>query len=293
MRRMTSIHVGIVVVLAAFAITGCMLFDDQQQATPVSPVGDATQLQNFWVGRGQDKYSVTTGGEQLEVSVPQGSYILEYTTSYGSFYIVFKAISSVTLFVGLQPGDVVQNVFLYLGEISDDVVPIQENGIYKVYELPGEETASDWYDYFTGEMDVIILMVDGVVIIEDDTDGEYDDGEDGEDDGEDVGDDDAADGKWDVTATAVGAGSITPVSKIVPNGASISLKIKPDSRNFEDILSVTVNGENVMPYVQELGNGDGHLVIHGVDADLEVVAKFGSSPKATVKPPKTPKTKTK
>lgn len=292
MRRMTVIHVGIVVVLATFAVTGCMLFDDQQQATPVSPVGDAMQLQNFWVGRGQDKYDVTTGGEQLEVSVPQGSYILEYTTSYGSFYIVFKALSSVTLFVGLQSGDVVQNVFLYLGEISDDVVPIQENGIYKVYELPGEETASDWYDHFTGEMDVIILMVDGVVIIEDDADGEYDDGEDG-DDGEDDGDDDAADGKWEVTATAVGAGSITPVSKIVPNGASISLKIKPDSRNFEDIRSVTVDGENVMPYVQELGNGDGHLVIHGVDADLDVVAKFGNSPKATVKPPKTPKTKTK
>lgn len=289
MRRMTVIHVGIVVVLATLAVTGCMLFDDQQQTTPVSPVGEATQLQNFWVGRGQDKYFVTADGEQLEVSVPQGSYILEYTTSYGSFYIVFKAISSVTLFVGLQPGDVVQNVFLYLGEISDDVVPIQENGDYKVYELPGEENVSDWYDHFTGDIDVIILMVDGVVIIEDDADGEID----GEDDGEDDGDDAAADGKWEVTATASGGGSITPASKIVPNGASISLKIKPDSRNFEDILSVTVNGEDVLPYVQELGNGDGHLVIHGVDADLEVVAKFGNSPKATVKPPKTPKTKTK
>lgn len=288
MKRMTCLHAGIALLLVMFAVSGCMLFDSKHQNTPVSPVGDATQMQNFWVGRGQDKYEVSSSGEQLEVSVPQGSYILEYTTTYGTFYIVFKALFSVTLFIGLESGDVAQDVYLYTGEISDDVEPIQENDLYKVYELPAEEEASDWYSSFTGEMDVIVLMAGGMVFVED---------EQGEDVSDDDGEDVAVSGKWTVTSVAEGAGTITPATKMVPNGASISLKIRPDSRNFADILNVTITQKtsgaesDVTAYVQQLGNGDGHLVIHGVDDDLEVAVKFGNSPKATVKPPKTPKAK--
>ncbi|GAK49695.1 hypothetical protein U14_00918 [Candidatus Moduliflexus flocculans] len=286
MKRMAYLKAGIALLLVMFAISGCMLFDSTRQNTPVSPVGDATQMQNFWVGRGQDKYEVSSSGEQLEVSVPQGSYILEYTTTYGTFYIVFKALFSVTLFIGLESGDVAQDVYLYTGEISDDVEPIQENDLYKVYELPAEEEASDWYNSFTGEMDVIVLMTGGMIFLE-------------EDEGEDAGENDDAvvGGKWTVTAIADGAGTIKPETKMVPNGASISLKIRPNSRNFADILNVTITQvtsgvkTDVTSYVQQLGNGDGHLVIHGVDDDLEVAVKFGNSPKVTVKPPKTPKAK--
>jgi len=287
MKRMAYVNAGIALLLVALAVTGCTLFDNNQHNTPVSPIGDATQMQNFWVGRGQEKFEVAAVGEELQVSVPEGSYILEYTSTYGTFYIVFKALFSVTLFIGLESGDVVQNVYLYTGEISDDVVPIQENEFYKVYELPGEEEASDWYDSFTGEMDVIVLMAGGEVFLEE---------EEGEDDGED-GDDAVVGGKWTVTAIADGAGTIKPETKMVPNGASVSLKIRPDSRNFADILSVKITQvtsgveTDVTSYVQQLGNGDGHLVIHGVDDDLDVAVEFGNSPKVTMKPPKTPKAK--
>ncbi len=51
----------------------------------------------------------------------------------------------------------------------------------------------------------------------------------------------------------------------------------PDSGMFEEI-SVTVNGEDFTGYLQQLGKKEGkqkgHLVIHGVDDDLEVVATF-------------------
>jgi hypothetical protein len=90
---------------------------------------------------------------------------------------------------------------------------------------------------------------------------------------------DSASEKFDVTTSVEGSGgSIKPFgTKQVPKGASISIKIQPDSGNFDDIADVTVNGVSVKSSLQELGNGDGHLVIHDVTEDLEVVATFSEN----------------
>ena len=85
--------------------------------------------------------------------------------------------------------------------------------------------------------------------------------------------------KFNVTTSVEGSGgSIKPFgTKLAPKGASISIKIQPDSGNFDDIADVTVNGVSVKSFLQELGNGDGHLVIHDVTEDLEVVATFSEN----------------
>ena len=85
--------------------------------------------------------------------------------------------------------------------------------------------------------------------------------------------------KFNVTTSVEGSGgNIKPFgTKLVPKGASISIKIQPDSGNFDDIADVTVNGVSVKSSLQELGNGDGHLLIHDVTEDLEVVATFNEN----------------
>lgn len=85
--------------------------------------------------------------------------------------------------------------------------------------------------------------------------------------------------KFNVTTSVEGSGgSIKPFgTKQVPKGASISIKIQPDSGDFDDIADVTVNGVSVKSSLQELGNGDGHLVIHDVTEDLEIVATFSQN----------------
>ncbi|MBD3307915.1 hypothetical protein GF339_15900 [candidate division KSB3 bacterium] len=135
-----------------------------------------------------------------------------------------------------------------------------------VYALPDEDfELADWFEVFEegDEFLVIPLIVGGVIVLEEEEDG---DEEEGEENGV----------KHEVTISVDGSGGTVKPSgtKLVPDGASISIKIKPDSGNFADIANVTINGEPFMDYVQELGNGDGHLVIHGVDQDLDVIATF-------------------
>ncbi|MBD3308894.1 hypothetical protein GF339_20945, partial [candidate division KSB3 bacterium] len=255
------------VLVLLMGMAGCSFFDQHDSSSPTAPVGSATQLANFWVGRGQDKYEVNVGDDELHVGVPAGAYLLTYTTENGTFYIVFEAEESVMLVIGIPGDDEVLEAYIQAGTIDleglgEEIEPI-EGDRYIVYALPDETLdLPDWFEVFEeGENFLIIeLIVDGEIVLEED-EGEDGEGEEGEENGL----------KHEVTISVDGSGGTVKPSgtKLVPDGASISIKIQPDSGNFADIANVTINGEPFMDYVQELGNGDGHLVIHGVDQDLD------------------------
>lgn len=278
MRRIARMSVWMAsLLIVTLAVPGCGLFGDREQMNPVSPAGSG-QLPNFWVGQGQNKYVVTTQPNEMELSVPQGAYLLEYTTTYGTFYILFKATMSVTLYIGLEAGDVVKEAMLYPGEIDPTAEAIESKTGYEVYQLPEITSAREWYETFEGDFEIIVLISDGKIMLPvgglEATAEEESETTDEESETEE----ECAEGKYQVTVTAEGAGTVKPDgSKCVPAGASISLKFKPDSKNFEDLTDVTINDESMLTYVRKLGNGSGHLVVHGVDAKLEIVATFAES----------------
>lgn len=274
MTRMSAWMASLLIV--TLVVAGCGLFGDRERMNPVSPAGSG-QLPNFWVGQGQNKYVVTTQPNEMELSVPQGAYLLEYTTTYGTFYILFKATMSVTLYIGLEAGDVVQEAMLYPGEIDPLAEVIESNTGYQVFQLPEITSAQEWYETFEGNFEIIVLISGGTIML---PEGglEATAEEEGETTDEETETGECAEGKYQVTVTAEGAGTVKPDgSKCVPAGASISLKFTPDSKNFEDLTGVTINDEPMLDYVRKLGNSSGHLVVHGVDADLEVVATFADS----------------
>lgn len=278
MRRIARMSVWMAsLLIVTLVVAGCGLFGDRERMNPVSPAGSG-QLPNFWVGQGQNKYVVTTQPNEMELSVPQGAYLLEYTTTYGTFYILFKATMSVTLYIGLEAGDVVKEALLYPGEIDPAATAIESHTGYDVYQLPEITSAQEWYETFEGNFEIIVLISEGKIMLPEGGLEATAEEESETSDEESETEEECAAGKYQVTVTAEGAGTVKPDgSKCVPAGASISLKFTPDSKNFEDLTGVTINDEPMLDYVRKLGNSSGHLVVHGVDADLEVVATFGES----------------
>ncbi len=213
--------------------------------TDVSP-GPA-QLANFWVGRGQDKFDITLEGTgAFTVNVLAGSYLLEYVTDLGTFYIVFKADTSVSLTIGLQPGDNVSEVTVQQGTITvsdDQALATQEQVL--IFAWPADPVL--WGFVFDVDLSVelIILLEGGGIPGWTET---------------------AEEGKCTITTQVVGGGTIKPAGPITkPCGSSHSFKFKPGPPALTD---VTVNGVSVIDQVQILGNGDGHLVIHKIDGDI-------------------------
>ena len=236
---------GLVLALVLMlGIAGCGLFDNRDPIGPVNPLGDSSQLGNFWVKDGPGgRYEVSTREGEMSVSVPSaGQYMLTYKTMYGFFYIVFEAQDAATLFIGLQPGDSVEMAYIQDGDIVDvaNLTIIVQTDILTAYLLPGvfddddgddgdtdDEMPSEWYEMFDGGFLLIMLIIDGNIVLEDDDDAD-DDGDDG-DDGED------GDGPpWDVTVSVDGSGgTVKPEgTKEVPDGASISIQFLPGFRKF-------------------------------------------------------------
>ena len=312
--RMQKLYGIALVAILALGIAGCGLFDSRDPVGPVGSIADSAQLANFWVKDGPGgKYEVALEDNELEVSVPEaGQYMLTYTSTYGTFHIVFEALDAATLVIGLQPGDTVSIAYIEEGIIvnaEDLPVAVQADNVI-VYLLPGPEDdgedndedadaavdAADgddeepsWYDMFDSDFVLVILIWGGDIVLED-IEVDEDDGEVSED-GEGP--------PWKVSVSAEGSGSVKPDGeKMVPDGASISIQFLPDSGNFADISVKIITfdelGEEVeedfTPYLQQLGGKPGkqkgHLVIHDVDRDLEVVANFSGEAAEGGKPEK-------
>jgi hypothetical protein len=234
---------------------------------------------NFWVSSGGDKLGVYSGEDFLQIQVPAGAFMLEYITDLGIFQIVFSSEDGAFLAIGLLPGDKLHNVNLYEGTVPEGVTPDQTCSVpgVSIFYWPGSTTVLSWGNVFVINplVAVIVIMQNGVLVLSGDFEiielpepvepKEYFTIE-----------------TWVNDETL---GYITPEGPIErPAGSSKSFQIHHKTRdlNLGDPLQqypppdghtedfVFVNKVNMNDYVQMLGNGDGHLVIHGIDMDIEI-----------------------
>lgn len=264
-QKIQWIALALIVILG---VVGCEMLAPDSNVGPTAPVevlSNPAHLANFWVGRGQNKLGVYKGEELLQIQAPEGEYLLMYTTNLGTFYVVFKAgPEGAFLAIGLQPGDEVQQVILQKGTIPDDAPPLPESreGVY-IYFWPGNPTVTSWEVIFTADPSValIFLIIDGKI----NTDS-------GVIEILPV----TQEPEIPVQINITGPGTVIPPGPIIlrPKNSSLSLKFRADSGNFNDIVDVQLNGISVIAQVQDLGNGDGHLVIHNITEAIMVEVTF-------------------
>lgn len=294
MKHFQKVQWAVFIIILMMGVVGCEMFGDSDLTSPVSSTAVAPStdmLANFWIGRGHNKFEVASENEVLQVGTPEGDYLLKYSvkmpTEDGGFVIqefaiVFKAgEDGVFLTIGLKPGDEIWNVQLVPGEIPAEAIPVIEKDGIAIFLWPGDESSFTVEDVFEEpegeEFKIIILIVEGeidpVVVnnegleIEIEIEVEVQNELNLE-----------QRGKHTITTAVIFdtvGGTISP-ERIdgVPYGASRSFKIHPNSGLFDDILDVTINGVSVIGAVKELGNGDGHLVIHDITEDLGIEVTF-------------------
>jgi len=104
--------------------------------------------------------------------VPAGDYLLEYTTTLGTFHIVFQAGNHAIVHIGLQEGDSVIEVSLRNGNMKNAVAKevvlatIWENGPVNVYLWPGS-SISTWEELFEINRNIapVVLIRGGQVVV--------------------------------------------------------------------------------------------------------------------------------
>ena len=72
---------------------------------------------NFYAERGNGQIGAYVGHGEFKFSVPTGEYLLTYTTTLGTFYLVFRANDHAILHIGLHSGDILQEALLQRGRI--------------------------------------------------------------------------------------------------------------------------------------------------------------------------------
>lgn len=268
MRYYQKIQWLAVVFMLLVGLVGCDSGDGGLTAPANVPTGSASPA-NFWVGRGGDKLQVYQEPGELQITVPEGAFMLTYVTHLGTFQIVFYSEEGAFFAIGLLEGDEFVDVFLQEGEIPDTAVPDPEysNEGVDVYCAPASSTPVPWYEtfVFTPTTVLIMIMDDGVFV----TDNPFmviivllvpiveNTGE----------------GARFTIFTSVNddtLGYITPEGPLQrPGCSSQSFHIHHNTRDFDPLQDIVMaNGIDITPWVQILGSGDGHLVIYDIREDI-------------------------
>ena len=254
-----------VVFILLVGLVGCDSGDGGLTAPANVPAGSASPA-NFWVGRGGDKLQIYQGGSGFQITVPEGAYLLTYVTHFGVFNIVFSSEEGAFFAVGLLEGDELTDLYLQEGDIPEEAVPVEEKEGVKVYCRPGVTAGGGLPSVFTGWGPIIIIIQGGVVVPDNPfmviivlTDPIVEN---------------TGPGKNYTIWTYAEGGSITPKGPLeVPGNSSRSFKFIPNTLPFDKTTDqVYVNGVNVTPQVQVLGNGQGHLVIHKIHEHIYIEA---------------------
>jgi hypothetical protein len=137
---------GLIVLIG---IIGCQA-DHNSPTEPVNPVNPA-QLMNFWatdaIGDDYTVYYYTEGVPEFEFDIPAGDWIYEYVTDLGSFIIVLRVKQPATLYIGLQPGDIVRTSYLpWPGQIIPGSRVLLTSGPVEIYSWPPEPIP--WWEVF-------------------------------------------------------------------------------------------------------------------------------------------------
>lgn len=153
-------------------VASCQWFSGESDGpTSATVSGNAAQPGNFYVSRGiADQFGVykaESGGFQVNIPTP-GDYVLTYTTTLGTFEIVFRATEKALLNIGVQPGDDVLEASLQTGQITETAgqkTTVQTFGPVIVFLRPGSGTDIGWTDIFVVDTShaTIILIRNGSV----------------------------------------------------------------------------------------------------------------------------------
>ena len=263
MKQFQKIQWLALALILILGIVGCESLAPDSNVGPTAPVDvspDPANLANFWVGRGQNKLGVYTSETVLQVEAPAGSFLLKYVTLSGIYYVVFSSEEGVFLAIGLLDGDDLLDVSLWEVPISDTATPDPTSpspgeGVL-IYYWPGS-TGVTWEGVVVfGEINwsaEIIIIKDGEIVENPDF--------------VIVGLEQVEPRTFTLTTEVQGAGGFIWPDYLtrIPEGASRSIKFRP-----YPTTDVLVNGVSVMP-IQQLGNGDGHLVIHDIREDIHVI----------------------
>jgi hypothetical protein len=268
MRSYQKVQWLVVVLSVLIGLVGCNSGDGGLTTVTanisVGSVGDASPA-NFWVGRGGDKFGIYNQDNMFQIQAPEGTYLLAYTIQGGGiFHIVFSAgEDGVFLAVGLLPGDMLDDVTLYEGEIPEGVEPeIEKQGV-KLYCFPGSTVNVTWQTVFkfSPVMVIIVLVADGEIVL-------------GDLDIEALEPDKCTKEITSVVINNTYAGIVDPPERVAPCGSSRSFKIIVyDAAGFDPgttVEDVKVNNVSVLNQVQILGNGQGHLVIHDIQENIGI-----------------------
>ena len=143
----------VVVVILSVALVSCDQDESGRPTTPeltnqeISERPNPVHLANFNADQGvSDEFGAYVGHEEFVIQVPAGEYLLEYTTDLGRFHLVFRATASTLLYIGLHPGDAVQEAIIYTGTITDTSGEIQEHGNVTLFVWPG--SSRTWQEVF-------------------------------------------------------------------------------------------------------------------------------------------------
>ena len=160
-------------ILASALIVGFMMScnkDNSSKPTapniPVFPEEQSSENSNemgFYATRGvSDVFETTEIGDGFfRVNVPiAGGYVLTYTTTLGTFHIVFEATDKALLTIGLLKGDKVESASIQQAKLK---VPAQYmqyySGPVNVYYKPDDGTSLNWESFIEVFLDLLIELI--------------------------------------------------------------------------------------------------------------------------------------
>ena len=128
-------------------------------------VVESAQVEDMTGGQ-SNTFGVYTKEGMLQLYVPQGDYLVEYTTMYGTFHVVFRATWQTFVNIPLQSGDTVLNVSIRRGMIPFGVEPLKDQGKVKIYAWPGASPTRVWSDVFVVNVNIspIFLIQEGEIV---------------------------------------------------------------------------------------------------------------------------------
>lgn len=130
--------VVIVSLIVAGGLIGCSLLDQGQDSPTAPAAGSADDLANLYVCRGSSEgYGVFIKAGLLVVNLPAaGDYVIAYTTSLGTFYVVARADNPSQLFIGLHPDDTIVNAVIAKTTITASASTGRQGGGVSVFSSP-------------------------------------------------------------------------------------------------------------------------------------------------------------
>jgi hypothetical protein len=138
-QRLLWVAMGLIVLIG---IIGCQS-DESSITGPVNP----TQLMNFYatdaIGYDYDVYYYTENRYEFEFDVPAGDRLVEYETNLGIFTLVLRANKPATIYIGLQPGDILLAMSDWPGQIIPGSRILVTSGPVEIYSWPPEPIPVD------------------------------------------------------------------------------------------------------------------------------------------------------